>query len=132
MLLNPKWGSFPKPTLSSKSLLALKVLLPCLCSSSLFLLWVPFLAYFPFLIQFVFVFLFFLGFLGRPLLFWTFYIINLIIGSSLNPYEVILSSLASECALHQLGFLIGELLFQSSLSLSPVLQMCPVQTFTNE
>jgi hypothetical protein len=72
MLLSPKWGSFLKPNLSSKSLLALKVLLSCLCSSSLFLLWVPCLAYFPFLIQFVFVFLFFHGFLGLPLLFWTF------------------------------------------------------------
>ncbi len=72
MLLNPKWGSFPKPTLSSKFLLALKLLLSCLCSSSLFLLWVPCLAYFPFLIQFVFLFFFFLGFLGLPLLFWTF------------------------------------------------------------
>jgi hypothetical protein len=71
MLLNPKWGSFPKPTLSSK-FLALKVLLSSLCSSSLFLLWVPSLAYFAFLIQFVFVFFFFLGFLGLPLLFWTF------------------------------------------------------------
>jgi hypothetical protein len=131
MLLNPSGGAFLSPLYPLNSSLLSKFSFLVYVLPLFFFFGFHVLPIFPFLFSLFLCCSFFLGFWVFPFSFGPF-IINLIIGSPLNPYEVILSSLGSECALHQLGFLIGELLFQSSLSLSPVLQMCPVQTFTNE